>query len=142
MSELARIERVVFLQTVPIFSYCTAEEILRISAITDERQIAAGESVYEPNRSAQALFCLVRGRIDLSGHTGDQRRIEPGVGFGYEDILTGRLRTHRAVASVDSLLLAIAADDFFDFLANNVEIVKGIFRRILPGGISPEVNGS
>ena len=49
MSELARIETVVFLQSVDLFSYCKAEEVLRIAAISQERSFEDGERIYSVN---------------------------------------------------------------------------------------------
>ena len=51
-----------------------------------------------------------------------QRRQRPGP---------GRLRTGKALAEMDTLVLEIDAEDFFDLLANNIEIVKALFRQLL-----------
>lgn len=132
MSELARIETVVFLQKVPLFSSCRAEEILRITAIVEERAVQAGETVYETRLPADALYCVVRGEVRVTLSDGGVRRIPPLGTFGVEELLTGRLRTGAAVAEADTLLLRIDADDLFDLLANNVEIVRALFRQLLP----------
>lgn len=138
MSELARIETVVFLQKVPLFSSCRAEEILRITAIVQERTAEAGETVYEEHLPADALYCVVRGEVEVSRSDGAGSRIAPLGTFGVEDLLTGRLRTGRAVAASDVLLLRIDAEDLFDLLANNVEIVRALFRQLLPGPAVPK----
>jgi CRP-like cAMP-binding protein len=131
MSELARIEAVVFLQSVDLFSYCRAEEVLRIAAIVQERSFAAGEKIYSVNDSADVLYCVVRGEVKLDGTNGETETVSPLATFGGIDILRGRLRTATAVAQVDSLLLAIEADDFFDLLSNNIDIVKALFRHLI-----------
>ena len=51
--------------------------------------------------------------------------------LGVIEILSGRLRGETVTARTDSLLLALAADDFFDLLANNIEIVKALFRFLV-----------
>lgn len=131
MSELARIEIVVFLQSVDLFSYCKAEEILRISTIATERSVERGETVYEANATADDLFCVVRGGVTVTSPNGNERRYRPLEAFGVEEILSGRLRDGTAAATEDSLLVAIDAEDFFDLLANNVDIVKALFRQFL-----------
>ena len=131
MSELARIEIVVFLQGVDLFSHCKAEEILRIAAIASERSVAAGETIYQANAASDALYCVVRGEVELASANGESRRVRPLEAFGVEEILSGRMREATARASTDGLLVAIDADDFFDLLANNVDIVKALFRRLL-----------
>lgn len=134
MSELARIEIVVFLQTVDLFSYCKAEEILRISSIATERPVEVDETIYEANATADALYCVVRGGVDVSLPDGSTRRVRPLEAFGMEEILSGRLREGSATAVEPSLLVAFDADDLFDLLANNIDIVKALFRRFLGHG--------
>ena len=128
MSRLPRIETVLFLQGVDFFSACTAEQILRISAIVNERRLAAGEKVYGPGEPAGELYCVVDGAV---GTSNGQQRAGPGETFGIVEILSGRLRSHEAVAEQDSLVLEITAEDLFDLLSHNIEIVKALFRRIL-----------
>ena len=64
MSELPRIETVLFLQSVDFFSACTAEQILRISAIVHQRRLTTGEKVYGPGEPAAELFCVVEGAVE------------------------------------------------------------------------------
>jgi len=132
MSELPRIETVLFLQSVDFFSACTAEQILRISAIVHQRRLATGEKVYGPGEQAAELFCVVEGAVETgNGDSNGSRRAGPGETFGVLEILSGRLRSHAAVAEEDSLVLEITAEDFFDLLSHNIEIVKALFRRII-----------
>ncbi len=77
MSELARIETVVFLQSVDIFSYCKAEEVLRIAAIAQERAVAAGEKIYSANEPAEGLFCVVRGSGQDRVFNGETKTCRP-----------------------------------------------------------------
>lgn len=131
MPELARIEAVVFLQSVDLFSYCKAEEVLRIAAIAQERSYQGGDKIYGVNDPSDTLFCVVRGIVKVDSANGGSRVYPPLSTFGAIDILRGRLRTDTATASGDSLLLAIGADDFFDLLSNNIDIVKALFRHII-----------
>ena len=130
MSELPRIETVLFLQSVDFFSACTADQILRISAIVHQRRLAAGEKIYAAGEPADELYCVVEGAVGTGGD-GSSLRVGPGETFGVSEILSGRLRSREAVAEQDSLVLEITADDFFDLLSHNIEIVKALFRRIL-----------
>jgi CRP-like cAMP-binding protein len=134
MSELARIETVVFLQHVRLLSSCSAEQILRISAISQQSQVAAGSVFYEEGDAPEALYFIVRGGVRLTAADGADRTLGPGATFGATEILSGRLRTGSATAAEDTLALAIEADDFFDLLANNIEIVKALFRQLLERG--------
>ncbi len=55
----------------------------------------------------------------------------PLTTFGVKEILSGRLRTETATATSEALVLAIEAEDFFDLLSHNIEIVKALFRQLL-----------
>lgn len=132
MSELTRIQIVLCLQSTDLFSFCKAEEILRLAGIARERPLRRGETVYAQNGPADTLYAVVHGEVRLQGAGGGEaRRAGPLMTFGVRDILCGRLRGEDAVAEQDSLLLAIDGEDFFDLLANNIDIVKALFRHLL-----------
>ena len=135
MAELTGIETVMLLQSADLFAHCRAEETLRIAAIARERSFRAGETVYERSGPADAMYCVVRGEVSVRDDCGDgvARSVGPLRTFGVEEILSGRLRCATAVATVDTLVLAIDAEDFFDLLANNVEIVRALFRHLIDG---------
>jgi CRP-like cAMP-binding protein len=86
--------------------------------------------VYVENGPADVLYCVVHGEVSLAGPQGE-KRVGPLQTFGVRDILCGRLRGEDAEARADSLVLAIEAEDLFDLLANNIEIVKALFRHVL-----------
>lgn len=131
---VARIEKVVMLQSADLFAHCNGEQVLRLSSIAAERSVEADDTVYEPGQPADALYCVVRGAVRIGQRGDGSRRVGPLGTFGAEELLSGTLRTSSAVAAEETLLLVIGADDFFDLLADNVEIVKALFRRYLGPG--------
>lgn len=130
MPELTRIQAVVFLQSCDLFSYCRADEVLRIASIARERRLTAGERIYSETGPADFLYCVVHGEVAVESTQGE-RLVGPLQTFGVSDILCGRLRGEKAEARSDSLVLAIEAEDLFDLLSNNIEIVKALFRHLL-----------
>ncbi len=133
MTELARIEVVLFLREVELFQFCDAEEILRIASIANECRFAAGETIFSAKDHSDALYAVVEGRVQLDYPDQRTRVAGPGNTFGVLGILSGRLRDAGATAEADTLALSLQAEDFFDLLSNNVEIVKGLFRQLTLG---------
>ncbi len=131
MSELASIEKVVFLESVVLFSYCTADELVRIAGIAKERRFDGSEVLYNANEPADTLYCVVKGEVRVEGDGRESKTVGPTAPVGVEEILSGRLRQGTATASEDTLVLAIDAEDFFDLLSNNIEIVRSLFRILL-----------
>jgi AAA family ATP:ADP antiporter len=132
MAAMAHIEMMVFLQGVDLFAHCNADQVLRLAAIAGERALDKGASIYRRGDPPDALYCVVEGRVRL----GDAAAPEPGtvIGpkgrFGVLDILSGRPRSGDAVAETEVRLLTIEAEDFFDLLSNNIDIVKALFRAV------------
>ncbi len=131
MSELAGIETVLFLQSTDLFRYCTAEQILRLATIAHERRFDAGETIFRIDDEPSVLYCVVQGKVALENGAGQREEIGPLTTFGVSEILCGRLRSRHASAATDALLLSMDAEDLFDLLANNIEIVKALFRQFL-----------
>ncbi len=139
MAPMASIEMMVLLQSVDLFSFCDAEQVLRLTAIAREKTFGAGEVIYRRNDPADSLFCVVDGRVELVDGAGSREGVGPKGRFGVLEILAGRLRSSDATAIDNTRVLVIEADDFFDLMSNNIEIVKALFRQItLPVG---EENG-
>jgi AAA family ATP:ADP antiporter len=133
MAPMARIEMVVFLQTVDLFAYCNAEQMVRLAAIASESHALKGETIFSRNQPPEALYCVVEGSVDLTG-ANEQRAVGAKETFGVTDIMSGQLRSFDATAAEDTRLLVIEAEDFFDLLSNNIEIVKALFRRLTTQG--------
>jgi CRP-like cAMP-binding protein len=136
MDVLTTIEKVMFLRGVEPFSSCRAEEAVRLAAIAAERGFEARETIYEADAEAQACLCLVEGRVTLARAGSEPRTVEAPATIGLLEILSGRRREETAtVTSEDGArMLVIEAEDLFDLLSNNIEIVKSLFRALLGGG--------
>lgn len=138
VGELAQIEVVVFLQSVDLFRFCRAEELLRLARISRQRRYAAEEMVYAVGQRPDGIYCVVRGDVQLTTESDESRSIAPLFTFGVRGVLTGRMRVETARAGSDTLILFFDAEDFFDLLAHNIDIVKALFRQLL---VQPGVRG-
>jgi HEAT repeat protein len=131
MAPMAQIEMMVFLQGVDLFANCNAEEVLRLAAIAGEESYAKDQVIYRRDETADKLYCVVEGRVRLEAD-GERRAVIGASGrFGVFDILSGRPRLSDAVATTETRLLMIEAEDFFDLLSNNIEIVRALFASVV-----------
>ena len=92
MKQLTRIETVVFLQKVDLFSACSAEQILRISAIVNQASFASGETIYQGNDPSECMYCIVDGSVELAAtRSGDIAGLIVESGFAQTPpLLAGR----------------------------------------------------
>lgn len=130
MGPMAHIEMMVFLQGVDLFAHCNADQVLRLAAIAGERSFAKGEEVFRRGDPPDALYCVVEGRIRIAGDGSDGTVVGANGRFGVFDILSDRPRSGSAVAETEARALVIEAEDFFDLLSNNIDIVKALFRTL------------
>jgi len=94
--------------------------------------------IYREGDPADALYFVVRGSVRVKPSNDEERLLGPGETFGATEILSGRLRSGSATVEKETLVLAIEAEDFFDLLANNIEIVKALFRQLLERNLQGE----
>jgi CRP-like cAMP-binding protein len=134
MAAMAHIEIIVLFQKVDLFSFCNADQLVQLAAISHECRFREGEVVYRRGDPSDALYCVVDGKVEVRGGLEERRLVGPTSRFGVLDILSGRTRTAEAVALSDTRAISIDADDFFDLLSNNIEIVKALFRQLVGHG--------
>jgi AAA family ATP:ADP antiporter len=130
MKKMALIEKVVLLQGVDLFAACNAEQVLQLASIAREIWFKTGGLIYQRNEPPDALYCIVEGKVDLAGDEGEPIRRGTGETFGVIDILRAQLRSRNATAATATHALVIEADDFFDLLATNVDIVRAMFTQL------------
>jgi len=129
--DLAQIEVVVFLQSVDLFRFCRAEELLRLARISHQKHYTDGDVIYSAGDRPDGIYCVVRGQVTVDGEPGQGHIVAPLFTFGVRGVLTGRMRVETARAAADSLVLFFDAEDFFDLLAHNIDIVRALFRQLL-----------
>jgi hypothetical protein len=134
MGPMAQIEMMVFLQGVDLFAHCNADQVLRLAAISSERSYDKSEVIFRRQDPADCLYCVVEGRVRLEADEETGVIIGPSGRFGVLDILSGRPRFGDATAVSDTRVLIIEAEDFFDLLSNNIEIVRALFRTVVALG--------
>ncbi|MEM1201632.1 MAG: Crp/Fnr family transcriptional regulator [Acidobacteriota bacterium] len=122
---------VVHLQSVDLFRYCSAEQMVRLASIAHQRRFRAGEPIYQAGDAPESLYCLIEGAVLLRREGEAGRTVAPQETFGVREILSDQPRRDDAVADADALALTLDAEDFFDLLSNNIEIVRSLFRQLL-----------
>ncbi len=134
MKKMALIEKVVVLQGVDLFGTCNAEQVLQLASISNEIWFKPGGVIFQHNEPPDALYCIVEGKVDLAPQGGEAIRLGAGETFGVLDILRSQLRSNDATAATETHALTIEAEDFFDLMAINIDIVRALFRQLTDSG--------
>lgn len=133
---LKTVEKVMYLQTVPILSHATAEEFYAVAAIARETALLESETLFSAGAPA-SIFLVLAGAIELSSD-GRSERVETGVCIGVRETLAGTsfLESARVVASGKAL--QIEREPLFDLLADRMDLLQGVFSAVFhQKGASP-----
>src|SRR3990172_6894174 len=126
---LKTVEKVMYLQTVPILSHATAEELYEVAAIAREIGLVETETLFSPGAPASIVLVLT-GAIELSSAAGASERVESAACIGGRETLAGVsfLDTARVVAP--GRALQIDREPLFDLLADRMDLLQGVFSAV------------
>jgi CRP-like cAMP-binding protein len=131
MAELNLVEKVIALEAVDLLKQLNPDQLARVATIAREVKAPVGRMVLEPTQSMDALYVILDGAVDLSrdGESLHVARQNEVLG-AWALFDTEPLPVH-AKAIEESRLLRISRDDFYDLLADNMEITAAIFSTLV-----------
>lgn len=115
---LDRIDRVLALQRVPIFSGIDPEDLEHVAAVVTERHYEPGELIYGEGEEGDELLVIVSGQVEIQRPLGTLiRAYGPGEPVGELALLRGQARSANVVAgSTEVTALTLAALEFESIL--------------------------
>lgn len=125
------VEKVLFLQSVDVFSEVGTEELALLAAIVEEQRLAAGDVVYREKDPSDSMFLVVSGRVRLDRDGREVTSVAANETFGTWALFDDEPRLATATAVEDALLLRIDKEAFFELLADNVQITRGVLKAVV-----------
>jgi CRP-like cAMP-binding protein len=124
---LTPLEKTMVLQNVPIFSRATADHLLALAAITHQLPFTTDGSLFiEGDRPA--IYIVLSGQFALDSPSGGEAvSARPGDIVGTYETLGGEQMGWRVRTVEPGSVLRIDRDELFDLLADNVDLLQGIF---------------
>jgi len=116
---------------IEIFSQATVEELYRLAGLARVVEFAPSGVIFGENDFGDSFYVLVDGSVELASEAKKTRAVAgPGEAIGLYSVLTRAQRRATATALEPTVALAIAAEDLFTVLSNNMEILVSIFKTI------------
>lgn len=125
------IERVLLLQGVDLFSNVTTQQLSFIAAIAEEMAVEPGTVLYRENDSPDGLYVVISGAVVVSRNGDSIDRIGPNASFGVWALFDDQPRLTGAETSEASRLLFVPREEFYEVLADHVDIVQSIFKQLV-----------
>jgi CRP-like cAMP-binding protein len=122
------VERVMILKGADLLKDVGPRQLLGLAEVVREIEISSGETIYEEDDAADALYMVVQGRVRLS--TGDRTTSEvgPGEAFGTWALVDDSRRGDRAECIEDGIALALQREDFYERAAMDTTLLKEFVR--------------
>lgn len=128
---LTIIEKVIFLQNVEVFSDVPTEDLAYLAAITEEVAYKEGEVVYTEDEPSDAFYLVLEGQVRLHREGKEIMIADEKKAFGTWALFDEAPRVVTATPLTDCRLLRIGREDFFDLLADHIQITQGVFKTVV-----------
>jgi CRP-like cAMP-binding protein len=128
---LTIIEKVILLQGIDIFSEVPTEQLAALAAIAEEVSFTINEEIFSENDYPDALYIVLEGQVRLHRSSNEIAVAKDNEAFGTWALLDDEPRVASATAMVETRLLRIDREDFIDLMADYVQIVQGVLKRVV-----------
>ena len=130
LSMYSTLEKTIILKSVDLFKTIPAENLSRISQITEEVQFEANTPIFAEGDYGDSLFIVVNGNVKI--HKGDTELVTLGKGscLGEMALLDDEPRSADATVTEDSILFQIEQEGFYEVMGSQSDIMEGIIKLL------------
>ena len=118
------------LRTLPMFASVHVDELFRIAGSGRQIRHDGGVSLFKEGIVPDAIHALLYGKAAAAGRKVGGREIQPPTLLGFDEVLDGRPMRETIRTLETSVSLAICGEDNLTLLADNTDLVQGLFRTI------------
>jgi CRP/FNR family transcriptional regulator, cyclic AMP receptor protein len=124
------IEKVLLLKNSAIFQNCRETDLIEIASICHEIHFDSGTRIFKKDDSGNCVYFIYKGQVSI--HDGEHQlaALSENELFGELSLLDSESRSASATCLSDCILLKIEQEDFYDVVATNTDILKGIMKTL------------
>jgi CRP/FNR family transcriptional regulator, cyclic AMP receptor protein len=124
------IEKVLLLKNSTIFQNCKETDLMEIASICHEITIGGQTRIFRKNDPGNCVYFIYKGSVSI--HDGELQIavLNENEIFGELSLLDSESRSADATTKTECILLKIEQEDFYDIMATNIDILKGIMKTL------------
>ncbi|WP_437783581.1 cyclic nucleotide-binding domain-containing protein [Sorangium sp. So ce1097] len=122
------IEKVLFLQRVPLFSRVAGDDLVALARGSLVVSLLRGDVIFRQGEPGGALYSIISGEVRLTLDGREIARLGPHDVFGEMSLFDNEPRTSTAVVTEDAELLRVSAEDFHEAVRETAEIADAVIR--------------
>ena len=124
------LEKTMLLKTVDLFQDIPSELLSQISQISKAKDYESGEVIFNEGDYGDSMFIVIEGEVSIQKNGKSIALLDKGSSLGEMALLDNETRSADATAKVDSVLLKINQDVFYELMEGNSDIMKQIIRLL------------
>ena len=134
LEPLPAVEIAAVLRRIPAFQPLEVDELFRIARTGRQERYESGRVLYQAGTVPSGLLILLDGRVELTTPHGTSDVVDAPAPLALEETLRGTGARHTAHTTATSVCLSIGADDLRSLLADNTDLVRGLFAMLMAEG--------
>lgn len=124
------IEKILLLKNSDIFQYCRESDLMEIATICNENQIEQGVTIFRKGDPGNCMYFIYSGQVSIHDGEHNLATLSDNEIFGELSVLDTEPRSASATTLSDCILLKVEQEAFYDVMATNADILKGIMRTL------------
>ena len=126
----SNLEKTIILKSSELFGGLPAESLATLSSIATEVRLGAGEVLFHDGESGDSLYLVTSGQVRIMKSGAEIAVLSKGACFGEMAVLDQAPRSADAVVLDEAVLLRIESEEFYEVLAENPLLSKGLIRLL------------
>jgi ATP/ADP translocase len=130
MSEntLLDIEKVIILKSTSLFTETPENILVDIANIIVEERVEAGKTIFNKGELGTCMYIISEGEVKVHDNEMTFAILKNRDFFGELSLLDPEPRSASVTTTVDSLLLRLEQDAFYELMSERMEVAKGILK--------------
>jgi hypothetical protein len=135
MAQLTTIEKMMLIRQVPIFAELDADDLEELAAEVEERRLDAGKDVFREGDAGDAVYLVVKGRVQVVVGSGDGEKVinelGPGACIGEMAVLDASPRSATVRTIERTRALRVPGEGFKRVMSERPEMSEAIVAELV-----------
>ncbi len=127
---LSTIEKVIILKTVGVFARLDDPLLAEVAGLLEEEEVAAGQTIITEGELGTSMYIIVDGEVWIHSGVNTINHLHEREVFGEMALLDPEPRLASVTAVVDSRLLRLEQQPFYELLEDRIEVARGIIQML------------
>ena len=124
------IEKVLLMKKSEIFQNCKETDLIEIAAVCEESYFSKGVTIFSKGSYGNCMYFIYSGSVSIHDEQHEFAVLSENEIFGELSLLDSETRSASATTTSDCVFLKIDQDNFFDIVATNTDVLKGILKTL------------